>query len=363
MARPRIAVVGVGHLGKEHARILSTMPQVELVGVVDIHFEQARAVADRCGTRAYDRLEPLWGQLDAAVVAVPTSRHYEVAEELLRRGVHLLVEKPLAGNLDQADALVNLAHRTQRILQVGHVERFNPAFEELCRRPLRPKFIECQRLGPFSGRSTDIGVVLDLMIHDLDLVCALVPVPLRTVSAVGVSVFGGHEDVANARLEFEDGSVATLTASRASTRPFRKMRVWGAEGYASIDFAARKLTLVQPSEELRRKGLDPGCLPPAALATLRDDWFSRYFHTLELDCNRGDQLTRELEEFLACIVRGVRPRVSGENGRNAVALGERILGMLRTHAWEGTPEGPTGPRDLPLPAGLLFDPPAQSAAA
>src|SRR5579883_1099075 len=166
MARLRLAVIGVGHLGKEHARILAGMPDVELVGVADPNAPQAEAVALRCGTRAYADHRQLFDAVDAAVVAAPTAHHHAVACDFLRRGVPLLIEKPLAAELDKADEMVGLARRHGTVLQVGHIERFNPAFEELCRRPLRPKYVSCERCGGFTGRSTDVGAVLDLMIHD-----------------------------------------------------------------------------------------------------------------------------------------------------------------------------------------------------
>ena len=249
--RLRMAVIGVGHLGKEHARILAGMPEVELVGVADVNADQATAVARRCCTQAYTEYWPLLNLVDALVLAVPTVHHHPLAIEFLRRGIPVLIEKPIAVSLSEAEELVATARRTGAVLQVGHIERFNPAFEELQQHPLQPKFVECERLGAFSGRSTDIGAVLDLMIHDLDLLLALVQSPVSSVEAVGVALFGEHEDVANARLGFANGCVATVTASRASAAPVRRMRVWAPEGYAGVDFARRHLTLVQPSEQFR----------------------------------------------------------------------------------------------------------------
>ena len=208
----RMAVIGVGHLGKEHARILAGLPEVELIGVADVNVEQAQAVARRLHTQAFGDYWPLLNLIDAATVAVPTTYHYPVASELLRRGLPVLVEKPLAIDVAQAAALVELAEQHQAVLQVGHIERFNPAFEELLSRRLQPKFIACERLGAFTGRSTDIGVVLDLMIHDLDLLLALVAAPVVDVQAVGLSVFGRHEDVGQVWLRFANGCVATVSA-------------------------------------------------------------------------------------------------------------------------------------------------------
>jgi predicted dehydrogenase len=363
MAPLRMAVIGVGHLGKEHARILAGLPDVELVGVADVNDDQAQAVACRCGTQAYVDYWPLLNLVDAAAVVVPTTHHLAVAAEFLRRGIPLLVEKPLAATLEQAEALVELARAHGALLQVGHIERFNPAFEELAAHPLQPKFVECERLGPFTGRSTDIGVVLDLMIHDLDLLLTLVRSPVRTVEAVGVTLFGRHEDVANARLVFANGCVATVTASRASAAPVRRMRVWSPEGYAGLDFAKRCLTLVQPSEQLRRHGLDPRPQEPATLAFLKEELFGRHLQVLKLDRNQGDQLTRELQHFVHCVRTGSRPLVNGEDGRDAIALATRVLESLRAHPWEGRADGPAGPLHLPLPLGPLFPPPAGEVAA
>ena len=363
MARPRLTVIGVGHLGKEHARILAGLPDVELVGVADVNAEQAEAVARRHGTRAYADHKLLMQAVDAAVIVVPTAYHHAVAGEFLRRGIHLLVEKPLAANLEQAEELTELAGRHGALLQVGHIERFNPAFEELERRPLQPKFVTCERLGPFSGRSTDVGVVLDLMIHDLDLLLALVQSPVHSVEAIGVSVLGGHEDMASARLTFANGCVANVSASRVNPVPLRHMHVWAPEGYAGLDFARRRLTLIQPSEQLRQRGLDPRKLPPAVAATLKDDMFGRHLQVLDLDRNVGDQLTRELQHFSHCVRTGARPRVSGEDGRDAIALATRVLDSLRSHRWDGRADGPTGPSHLPLPLGTLFQPMEGKAAA
>ncbi len=332
----RLCVVGVGHLGKEHARILSGLTGVELVGVADVSFAQAEAVALRCGTRAYGDFRPLLDQVDAAVVVVPTVYHHKVASEFLRRGVPVLVEKPLAPDLAQAEDLVDLARRANAILQVGHIERFNPAFEELQRRPVRAKFVACERLGPFSGRSTDIGAVLDLMIHDLDLVLTLAKSPARTVEALGLSVLGGHEDVAEAWITFESGCVAHLSVSRVSAAASRRMRVWESDGFAEVDFARRHLSLTRPSDELRRQHAGGRPADAATLALMKAELHGRYLQTQERECpSPGDPLTRELEDFVGAVRGGGRPRVTGEAGRDALALASRVLESIRRHRWEG----------------------------
>lgn len=363
MGRMQIAVIGVGHLGKEHARILSGFPDVELVGVVDANAEQAQSVARRCGSAAYSEYWPLLNRVDAAVIAVPTMHHHLIAEDFLRRGIPLLIEKPMASTLEQANALVAIADEQGVPLQVGHIERFNPAFEELAHRPLRPKFVQCERFGLFSGRSLDIGVVLDLMIHDLDLLLALDPGPLQSVEAVGVALFGKHEDVAHARLRFANGCLANLSVSRANALPRRCMQVWSPEGYASVDFARRSLTLVQPSPHFRERGLDARKLDSAGMALFKNEMFSRHLQVLTLDCNQGDQLTRELQQFVHCVRTGERPRVSGVDGQAAIALAAQVLQSMQTHRWEGHADGPVGPSHIPEPLGMLFQPAQNEAAA
>jgi len=357
MTRLRMAVIGVGHLGQHHARILAGMPDVELVGVADANPEQARMIAAKLGTTPYDDAAQLVSRVDAVSVVTPTVHHHAVAAEFLRAGIPVLVEKPVCRTVAEADELIALAAKAGVPFQVGHIERFNPAFEELVRRPIRPKFVEAERHGPFTGRSVDIGAVLDLMIHDLDLLLSLVGSPVKRVAAVGAAVFGGHEDMVNARLEFENGCVAHVTASRITKLPKRRLRIWAPEGYAGIDFVTRKLTLVQQSEEVRRNGLQVEHLDATAKARLKDEVFGRYLQVLNLDGDRkGDQLTAELKHFVDCVRTGKRPRVTGEDGRNALELAERVLTALRNHAWDGASDGPLGPGQLPSPAGYLFPP-------
>ncbi len=357
MTRLRMAVIGVGHLGQHHARILASLPDVELVGVVDANPEQAQLIAAKLGTTAYEHFGPLIGRVDAVSIVTPTIYHHEVAAAFLKAGVPTLVEKPVCRTVAEADDLIALAKAANVPLQVGHIERFNPAFEELVRRPIRPKFVEAERHGPFTGRSIDIGAVLDLMIHDLDLLLALVGGPVKRVAAVGAAVFGGYEDMVNARLEFENGCVAHVTASRITRHPKRRLRVWAPEGYAGIDFVTRKLTLVQQSEELRQHGLRAEQLDATAKARLKDEVFGRYLQVLNLDSDRKyDQLTAELKHFIDCVRTGNEPRVSGTAGRDALELAERVLAALREHPWEGTTDGPHGPQSPPVPAGWLFPP-------
>jgi predicted dehydrogenase len=333
----RVGVVGVGHLGQHHARVLAGFPGVELVGVVDARPDQARAVAGRTGSEPFDDYRALLDRVDAVSVAVPTRSHREVASAFLERGVATLVEKPLAATLDDAEALAMLARDRGAVLQVGHIERFNPALSALEGMGLRPKFIAAERLSTYTFRSTDVGVVLDLMIHDLDLILALVPAPVRSVSAVGVSVFGGHEDIANARIEFEDGTVATVTASRASAQALRKMRLYGAEGYASLDFATRQGTLIRPSELLRRGVLDLEGLDLSQPAAVKEHVFGKVLRVdrVQTEGEGREPLALELEDFVRA-ARGLsRPRVSGDDALRAMRLADQVLQSLESHAWDG----------------------------
>jgi len=360
----KVGVVGVGHLGKEHARILSSMPEVELVGVADHNVAQVEAVAQCCGTRAFTDYRSLLPLVNAAIIVVPTTHHHHISVDFLKHCIPLLVEKPLAGIPHEAEELLELALQQEVTLQVGHIERFNPAFEELLNLPLRPKYITSERCGGFTGRSTDVGVVLDLMVHDLDLVLALVQAPIRSVQALGVSVLGGHEDVVQARVTFADGCVADFAASRINPVLSRKMQVWGAEGYAGIDFSCRRLTLMQPAVHMRQGRINSRRLDSATLTTLKAELFGKHLQTTERDCNNSsDQLTRELADFVRCVRTGQKPRVDGVAGCEAVKLAWQILGSLRSHAWEGDANGPCGPWQLPAPRGTLFDLPAQVAAA
>ena len=349
MNRLKVGVVGVGHLGRHHARVLAGMPEVELVGVVDARVEQGRAVAEFCQTRAFTDYRELLDKVDAVSVAVPTAAHREVAGAFLERGIPTLVEKPLATTLVEAEELVALADARDTIFQVGHIERFNPALNALEGLAFRPKYITAERLGTYTFRSTDIGVVLDLMIHDIDLVLSMVQAPVKSVAAVGVGVFGGHEDVANARIEFEDGCVANLTASRASFQAVRKMRLYGPEGYVTLDFAAKQATIVRPSERLRRGDVDLDGLDLTQPSAVKERIFGKILRVDQVQAEGREPLALELEDFIQAIRTGTRPRVTGADALRSIRLADQVLKSLQAHAWEGRPDGPTGPHHLPEP--------------
>ena len=366
MKRLRLAVVGAGRLGGFHAQKLAQMEDVDLVGVIDPVPAQCKRVAAQCATRALADPVEIMDRLDAAVIAAPTRFHHQLGMEFLDRGIHLLVEKPLSSTFSQADQLVRAARQRGVVLQVGHVERFNPALAVALPHVPEPKYIDAVRAGGFTFRSTDIGVVLDLMIHDIDLVLSMVRSPLRKVEALGLSVLGGHEDVANARLEFQCGCVATLSASRVSHRPVRRMDVWSLKAYAGIDFAARTATLVRPSEALLQRRFDVESLSPRQVDRLRDNFQQTHLPCEELEAEAVDAIALELTDFLDSIRTPRAPRVSGDQARDAIAVAEQILAKIHTHAWDNTADGPVGPLARPrrgvIPAPHWHLPPERSGA-
>ena len=303
----RVAVIGVGHLGRHHARILAGLPDVDLVGVVDTNLQRAREIADAHGTTVIDDTTSLVGVVDAVVVATPTASHAAVARPFLEAGTAVLIEKPLARTLDEADALVALARSRGATLAVGHTERFNPAVE--LARPLltAPRFIEGHRLGTFPDRSLDIDVVFDLMIHDIDVVLSVVNSPVAGIDAVGVPVLTPRIDIANVRLRFDNGCIANLTASRISRDRTRKIRFFQPESYVAIDFAAQELEVWR----LVR--------PPAGVPSIEGG---------PVAVERAEPLARELADFIAAVRERRDAAVTGEAGRHALELAQRITDQM-----------------------------------
>ena len=343
MKKLRMAVVGAGRLGGFHAQKLAARDDVELLAVVDPSPENRSRVAAECGAMAHADHAGLFDQLDAAVIAAPTCLHYTIAREFLEAGVHLLVEKPLCTSRSEADELVSAARRNNAVLQVGHVERFNPAFRAATEKVSEPKYIEAVRTSGFTFRSTDVGVVLDVMIHDIDLVLSMVRGPLQKVDALGFSVLGGHEDVANARLEFECGCVATLSASRVSDEQVRRMQVWSTAGFTGIDFAARGVKIVRPSETLRRRRFDVNRLTPEEVEHNRVHFAEEHLPWETKSFDAVDALVLEQDDFVESIRTGRQPLVCGEAGRDALSAAGQILARIDAHSWNGTLNGPAGP--------------------
>jgi len=337
----RVAVVGVGTWGENHARIYHQLPQTRLVAVADVDEARAREVASRYETRAVADYHDLIGEVDAVSVAVPTTLHYPVAREFLEAGVATLLEKPMTRTLAEADELVALARRRGVPLQVGHIERFNPVIRAMAELDITPKFIECHRLSPMSLRVQDVGVVLDLMIHDLDVILQLVQAPIRRVDAVAVAVIGRHEDIANARLVFQTGCVANLTASRVALKKMRKIRVFSPDSYISLDYDRKRGEIYKASPLLRRLRLPPEGVEAETIADLRNFQFGDLLTIRQLEMDDAEPLRLELESFVEAVRRGTSPAVPGEEGRRAVAAAQMVLEAVARHRWEGWEE----PRD------------------
>ncbi|MFQ5689578.1 MAG: Gfo/Idh/MocA family oxidoreductase [Gemmatimonadota bacterium] len=305
----RTCVVGVGRVGRQHARILSELPDAELVGVHDPDVERGGRVARACGTRHFTDLESLLGRVDAAVVSVPSHAHHRVGRAALQAGCHVLIEKPLAPTLDEADDLIGLAEERNLMLGVGHVERFNAAVRSCEPFLEQPRFVESLRLAPFQPRGTDVTVILDLMIHDIDLVLDLVPGKVVALSAVGVPVLSSSVDIANARLTFDTGAVANITASRVSTQRKRELRLFQSNGYLSLDLASGRGEFLRRREGARMKpagmGADAGG-PPAlhAPSLALEDIVER----VGLEGDGTEPLRLELESYVRA-VRGERSSV------------------------------------------------------
>lgn len=325
----RLAVVGVGHLGKEHARIYRQMSGVDLVAVVDVNEATARSIGRKNRAESLTDYRRLEGKVDAVSVAVPTILHHEIARYFLEQGVHCLVEKPIARTTDEARDLVATADRSGCLLAVGHVERFNPAVMAVERMGIRPLFIDSQRISPFPSRATDVGVVLDLLIHDLDIILWLVDRPIERIDALGVGVLGELEDIANARIAFEGGVVANATASRVSLKRERKIRMFGEDCYVSLDYEARRAKLYRKSPELTPDKFDVRNLSPRALLDLKDLIFGKLVEVEDVQMGDHEPLAKELESFVDCVRAGEKPVVDGVHGLRALEVAERIVRDIR----------------------------------
>lgn len=319
--RLKVGVIGVGSLGFHHARLLRNFAEVELVGVYDTNPRRLAEVGSELGVPTAAGLDDLLDRVEAAVVAVPTLAHEEVALAALARGVHLLIEKPIAPTLEAADRILEAARRSGALVQIGHIERFNGALRACEPYLEEPLFVESHRLAPFGVRGTDVAVVLDLMIHDLDLVLSLVQRPVVSLSAVGVPVLTASPDIANARLEFEGGAVANLTASRVSAERMRKVRIFQRSGYLSLDLAAGT------GEFLRlRPGVQFGSGVPPQVTSLAD-----LVEQLRFQGSGPDALSCELESFISAARGRSEVVVTGEDGRRALAVALDIIGRIEKH--------------------------------
>ncbi|GAB6164188.1 Gfo/Idh/MocA family oxidoreductase [Thermostilla marina] len=350
MRKLRIGVVGCGRLGGFHAQKLAAMKDVDLVGVVDPVPQRAAKLADECDTIALSEPQALIGKVDAVVIAASTSAHHALARAFLDAGIHVFVEKPITVTDEEAQELIRLAEANGLVLQVGHVERFNPAFQAVLPYADSPKFIEASRCGPFTFRSMDVGVVLDLMIHDIDLVLSLVRSRPVQVDALGVSVLGGEEDVAHAVIRFESGCTAVLKASRVAYEPVRAMSIWTPRSWAKIDFAARTAEVVEPSETLLARRLDVRNLSPDELEYYKENLYPEHLPRTRIVTEPADAIRRELRDFVDSIRTPRRPLVTGYDGAAALSLAHAILDSLAEHRWDEKADGLAGPHALPRPA-------------
>lgn len=331
----KVAVLGVGGLGQHHARIYAEMEQagdVEFVGLYDPNLERAREIAEKNGVRALESMEAALEQADGVSIVTPTVTHHELASKFLKAGCHVLVEKPITDEADQAAELVQLAQEYDRVLQVGHVERFNPVFDYLQSVAKEPRFIETHRLSPYPARSMDIGVVLDLMIHDLDIVLAFVDSPVKEVDGVGVPVLSASEDIANARLKFENGCVANLTVSRVSPERMRKIRVFsGGEttSYVSLDYQKQEGYIYRIAADGAEESSLWQKLLHAKDSAIVSEFGGKKVVREPVPIAKDEPLKLELQHFVECVRERQTPKVSGEAGRQALEVALEITRQIQ----------------------------------
>jgi predicted dehydrogenase len=310
MRKVRVGVIGVGYFGQFHAEKYHRLPEVELVGVADINPSRSQEIAKRFNTSAYCNYEDLYDKVDAVSIAVPTPIHYQVTRDFFHRGVDVLLEKPITATLRQADELVEMAEKRQCVFQVGHQERFNAVIMALEGSLVDPMFIESHRLSPFLQRAAGVDVVLDLMIHDIQVILSMVDSSIQSIQAVGVPIVSPHLDIANARIEFENGCIANVTASRVSREKMRKIRIFQSTAYFSIDYVSQKITVLSRDGE-GRKPLFPGVFAE------------------DIEITKNDPLELEVKSFVARVRDRMRPLVSGLDGKKALEVALRITDQIQ----------------------------------
>lgn len=335
MKKIRTAIVGAGHLGRIHARIIKTLDEFELVAVIDPVEAARNMVAQQFGVAVDDDHRRWLDQVDAVVIAAPTKYHHAVTRDFLEAGVHAFVEKPICATTGEAEELVECAMLRRLALQVGHVERFNPAWQAVRPHLQAPQYLECVREGIFSFRSTDVGAVLDLMIHDIDLVLDLVKSRVVDVEACGMSLLGSREDIAHARLRFENGCIAVLNASRVSHAPARTMKVRTADTLASIDFNNRTATMTRVHESLLRGDVDVERLSHPEMLQVKEVLLTTLLKQETLEAAPRDAIAAELQDFSESIRTGRRPTVSGLDGLEALRVATKIIAAIQ------------GPQEMP----------------
>jgi predicted dehydrogenase len=316
----RVGVIGVGHLGQHHVRIFKGIENCQLVGIHDQDSERAKEIAEKNNVKAYDEYESLLDDIDAIDIAVTTVHHYRLAKTALEKGKHLFIEKPITSKLEEAEELIKIAEDKGLMIQVGHIERFNPIVLKIADEIKEPMFVESHRLAPFTPRGSDVSVVMDLMIHDIDLIMSFVESNIRDIRASGVSILTPSIDIANARLEFENGAIANVTASRVSIKKERKIRFFQKDAYLSLDFQSQKVTVLKKSKDLKN------ILPEIILGT-RSFNHEELIDLKEINATdiSKDALTLELESFVNAVSTGTKPVVDGVAGTNALKVATEIL--------------------------------------
>jgi predicted dehydrogenase len=330
----RTAVVGAGKMGQIHAKVLGKLPQSRLVGIVDIQPDKAKKLAKEYKCPAFTDSRELFGKVDAVTIAAPTKSHLQIAELFIGQNIPVLIEKPLAASSAEGQIIVALAEKNNTVVAVGHSERCNPVVQAMKRLKIEPKFIEATRISPYPFRSTDIGVVLDVMIHDIDIILALAQSPVKKVDAVGVNVVGDFEDICNARITFENGCIANITASRLALKTTRKIRIFSRQAYLSLDFLKKEGVVIKTDPNIDvvkwvRQKQDEGNFDFAGV-----NW-PDLLHIEQLDIDDREPLRVEQEAFLNSIIdKNSRPEVTAQEGLAALECAEAILKSLKEHRWD-----------------------------
>lgn len=322
MEKVNIGIIGTGHLGRYHALNYNTIPEANLVGVYDVDSERSRQIAGECKCRSFDSLGQLLDEVDAVSIAVPTDHHFSIGKQVLERSIHCLIEKPITSTVDEADRLIRLAKEKKAVLHVGHIERFNPAMLAIRNMDLDPQFIESHRLAPFNPRGTEVAVILDLMIHDIDIILHLVHHPVSKIDASGVAVVSDSIDIANARIHFENGCVANLTASRISQKKMRKIRLFQKNAYISIDFLENK-SEIYSLEKIPQKG-------SRSLGEIGIGENKKHVIYNKPKTGKINSLKLELELFIQTIQGNEVEAVTGAEGRSALDIAAKILENLES---------------------------------
>lgn len=319
----KVGQVGVGHLGERHCDILTSIADAQLIGVYDIDAERSQSIANKIKVQSFTSFQDLLSEVEAVIVAVPTRNHFEIVKEALDNKRHVFVEKPITSAVPEAEEIVQMARQNDLVLQVGHIERYNPAFTNLTSRKLEPMFIEAHRLASFDIRGTDVAVVLDLMIHDLDLILNLVASPIQRIDASGLAVVSPEIDIANARVQFQNGCVANITASRISQKKMRKMRLFQRDAYISMDFLTR-------CSEIYKLEPEPDVRAPKAflLGSMEKNGVKKYFSYEKVNGENEDALKSELASFIKCVITGEKPLVDGEAAKKVLQVATEITSII-----------------------------------